>query len=234
MRKNFWTRIWPFWPLVSSDLSFERREAAADALGEPYYTNVVDATVSEYVLSQVKAIVDLKLASMRALEAKAAQFVGFGGTVIALVGVFGRNVPGILLHITVGLLLVSIVLNLKGMAIREDDLPSPSLYNTARVAENPVNKARIAMALAEAYTGYSLDLQREAGIKARWINSGSLVFISGLIALFFVTFTPDKPAPSPQQHQQGATPDCRKGHHNARATHGAPTGSHPSTPHTPS
>ncbi len=92
---------------------------------------------------------------------------------------------------TVGLLLTSVVLNLRGMAIREDDVPSPSLYNTARVAQDPINKARIAMALAEAYTEYSLDLQHEAGIKARWINSGSFVFIGGLAALFLVAFTPN-------------------------------------------
>jgi hypothetical protein len=76
------------------------------------------------------------------------------------------------------------------MAIREDDVPSPSLYNTAPVAAIPSNKARIAMALAEAYTESSLDIQHEAGVKARWINSGSAVFIAGLVALFLVAFTP--------------------------------------------
>ncbi len=92
----------------------------------------MDASVPEYVLAQVEAVVDLKLASMRALEGKAVQSVGFAGTVTAVVGVFGRSMPGPLMQITVGLLLASIVLNLRGMAIREDDVPSPSLYNTSR------------------------------------------------------------------------------------------------------
>jgi hypothetical protein len=186
-----WKTSWPFQPLVRSDLGSERREAAADALNDPYYIDVDDPTVPEYVLAQIKAIVDLKLISMRALEGKAAQLVGFAGTVAALVGVFGRSVAHPLLLITVGLLVVSIILNLRGMAIREDDLPSPSLYNTARVAEKPKNKARVAMALAEAYTNYSLDLQHEAGLKARWISSGSFVFILGLVALLMVMFTTD-------------------------------------------
>ena len=187
---KLWSKLWPFGPLVRSDLGSERRSAAADALDDAYFADIDDPTVPEYVLAQVKTVVDLKLASMRALEGKAAQSVGFAGTVTAVVGVFGRSVPGPLLQTTVGLLLVSIVLNLRGMAIREDDVPSPSLYNTARVAAKPSNKARIAMALAEAYTGYSLDIQHEAGLKARWINSGSAVFIAGLAALFLVAFAP--------------------------------------------
>lgn len=188
---DLWSKLWPFGPLVRSDLGPDRRAAAADALDDPYFTKVEDATVAEYVLAQIKSVVDLKLASMRALESKAAQSVGFAGTITAVVGVFGRTVPGPLLQTTVGLLILSIVLNLRGMAIREDELPSPSLYNSARVATNPMNKARIAIALAEAYTGYSLDIQHEAGIKARWINLGSAVFIAGLAALLLVAFQPN-------------------------------------------
>jgi hypothetical protein len=95
-----------------------------------------------------------------------------------------------LLLITAGLIVLSTILNLRGMAIREDDLPSPSLYNTARVAEKPKNKARVAMALAEAYTNYSLDLQHEAGLKAR-ISSGSSMFVLGPVALLIVMYTTD-------------------------------------------
>jgi len=191
MPRPWWAKLWPYGPLVRSDLGVERREQAADALDGAYYSAVIDATVSEYVMTQVKVIVDLKLASMRTLEGKAAQIVGFAGTVTAVVGVFGRNVPGPLLPGTVGFLLASIVCNLRGMAIRQDDVPSPSLYNISRVAENPVNKARIAMALAEAYTDYSLDLQHEAGLKARWINTGSVFFIAGLIGLLWIALIPN-------------------------------------------
>ena len=140
MPRPWWAKLWPYGPLVRSDLGVERREQAADALDGAYYSAVIDATVSEYVMTQVKVIVDLKLASMRTLEGKAAQIVGFAGTVTAVVGVFGRNVPGPLLPGTVGFLLASIVCNLRGMAIRQDDVPSPSLYNISRVAENPVIK----------------------------------------------------------------------------------------------
>jgi hypothetical protein len=103
---KFWSKLWPFAPLVRSDLGSERRSAAADALHDPYFAGVDDATVPEYVLAQVKTVVDLKLTSMRALEGKAAQSVGFAGTVTAVVGVFGRNVPGPLLQILSGYFLL--------------------------------------------------------------------------------------------------------------------------------
>jgi len=190
---------WPFRPLVESDLGPDQRKAAALALQDPYFATVTDATVPEFVLTQVKAVVDMKIASMRALEGKAAQIAGFGGTVIAIVGAFGRNASGWLLTTTVILLLISIAFNLRGMSIREDDLPSPSLYNTDTVAADPGNKARIAMALAESYTAYSLDLQHQAGLKARWVYWGSAIFLLGLLALVAIALAPAQTASANRQ-----------------------------------
>jgi len=184
---------WNPFRIVRSDLGFEARQRAAQQLKDAYYEGVTDPKVPEFVLEQVKAVVDMKTNSLRAMEGKAAQLIGFSGTVVAVVGLFGRSLPTGILGAIVLSLLLAIGCSIVSMWVREDDLPSPSLYNLNTLPSDDPTRARIAMALAEAYTGYSLDLQHMAAIKGRWLRTGLVVFGLGVVGLAFVAFTPTNP-----------------------------------------
>ena len=224
------------WPcLVPADLGNDSRTTAAIALQSPYYDGITDSAVPELVLAQVKALVDIKIASLRALEAKAAQIAGFAGTVVAVMGAFSHTLNGNFGKLGLVFLIITIASCLCAMSIRSDELPSPALYNSNLVARDPSNKARIAMALAEAYTEYSADLQHQSGRKARFAYAG---FASFFVALFFLAISINALALSPTKnaaravvsksvsksigHAGRSTSACRASHDpKSRNSHGA-------------
>jgi hypothetical protein len=151
--------------IARGELTPQMRADAIAKLKDPFFSSVLDPTVPEFVFQQVKDIAILKVAALRAMETKSAQFVGFSGTVVAAVGIFGKDVAVPLMGAIVALLLGGTICSVIAVWVHSTYVPTPALYNSSAVPSDNETRARIAMALAESFSEYSLDVQRTAAVK---------------------------------------------------------------------
>lgn len=192
---------WLFDPL--NWLSPVRRDPIAASLDErieqkrklesDVYQNITDEKVPSFLFTAIGKNVDAKHDAIKTLETKAASQIGFAGTIIAIFAALGEHTHFLWIAIPLG---ISILASLRAIFVKEYNLPSPIVYNLDTILSDPNNAAKIASALTESYAQYGLDLGVAAGRTARYVSTGTIGLVVGVIMLLVVT-TLDKGTQQP-------------------------------------
>jgi hypothetical protein len=145
-------------------------------------------TVPMLLLTEVKRVVDFKVASIRALEGKAVAQMGVSGTVLGLLAAFSANIATAWKALPLSLLLLAILAYLQAIYIRTGSLPSLGAYMTDTIVTDETNEGKIALQLATAWNDYGLEAEQSNLRKARFVRSGNLWLRLALVSVVLVEF----------------------------------------------
>jgi hypothetical protein len=156
---------------------------------------VDDAAVALLILDEIKDIVDKKRAVNRTLEGKATSVVGFATAVLGFVAQYRSGAllaidpNGIPVVIAVFVLeLAAIACGLYALQPQAAAFPDPLLYNYPSAVENPKNRARIAMALAQSWAEYERDLDVGIVRRSKRFDVAMWAFALGIILTILLVF----------------------------------------------
>jgi hypothetical protein len=190
--------------------------------------SVDDASIALLILDEIKDIVDKKRAANRTLEGKATSIVGFATAVLGFVAQYRSGaLLAISLHglpvfiLIFALEVASIGCGLYALQPQAASFPNPLLYNYPSAVEDPKNRARISMALAQSWAEYERDLDLGISRRSKRFDVASWMFALGIILTIFLVTSNVVSLPSsarqgvgvgsaptasgPKQHRTGST-----------------------------
>lgn len=175
------------YPTRPTQIDVTLRQSAFDALSDPTVANIQSGNdVATFVLGEIKDEARMKMEGLRNLEQKASTQITIAGTLIAIFTALNRHMDPRWLTLPLSFFILAIIFSIWALWTRTEALPSPGAYNYEKTINN-ANKAQVAVVLAEAWIGYSLDVQLKAGQRRRIITAAWLLIFLGLASLFYVS-----------------------------------------------
>ena len=155
---------------------------------------VESAAVARFVLAEVKDQAEKKRAAHRTIETKATSVIGFATAVIVFAtgfnasvlltwkwGMFPAVVPMLVFEF------IAIIAGIMALQVQSYRLPDAALYNYPYALEEPLNEARIAMALSQTWRIYEADLDAGNRIRSRRLWVALLFFVLGVLYTVAIT-----------------------------------------------
>jgi hypothetical protein len=146
------------------------------------------ATLARFVLAETKDQAEKKRTAHRVLESKATSVIGFATAVLGFTAAFNTGALtkvmlfGWLPLIAPALILeaVAILAGVMVLLTQSYALPDAVLFNYHETVEDPMNEARIAMALAQAWGKYEKCLDVGNDTRSRRLSVAIWTFVFGL------------------------------------------------------
>jgi hypothetical protein len=144
-------------------------------------------SVARFILAETKDQAEKKRASHRTLETKATSVIGFSAVVLGFAAGFNQSellkiiwhgVPAILP--TLLLEAAAIIAGLMALRAQDYRLPDAVNYNYPDALEDPLNEARIAMALTQSWAHYERCLDAGNATRSRRFSVALWAFVLGL------------------------------------------------------
>jgi hypothetical protein len=152
---------------------------------------VAISKVTELLLREVKYSIDIKIATIRATEGKAAAQVAVLGGGLGIVSILGAAQTTFAITGNVWLFLSACICLVVAATIDvfciasgyTERLPHLDIFNSLAVVTNPQMKGRVGMSLAEGYLDYDSELLAFSLSKARLLRLATTALVAGVFIL---------------------------------------------------
>jgi hypothetical protein len=185
---EFWKWLTPQPKQLASD---QIRAEWFEYLRDSPEAEVESAQVTELLLREVKYSIDVKIATIRATEGKAAAQVAVLGGGLGIVSILGVaqssfNITGnlwLFIAACVFLLIAAAIDVLCIAAGYTEKLPHLDIFNSLGIVRSSAMKGRVGMSLTEGYLDYDSELLAFSLNKARLLKTATAALLAGVFVL---------------------------------------------------
>lgn len=204
-------RLWnEFWGIVRVSPTPDGRKKLAAIADLDADLIAESPAVARFVLAEVKDQAEKKRSAHRTIETKATSIIGFAFSFATVViGFAAAFDSSVLLKLkwgwfpaiapSLGFEVIAIIAGIMALRTQSYLLPDAALYNYPDALEEPLNEARIAMALAQTWRKYEAQLDAGNRTRSRRLGVAFWSFVIGVLCtvgltLGYVSFSTQVPS----------------------------------------